>query len=104
MNTPSSRNGVSAAHSNGKPSMVGNTPYTASIPISVAASVPAAIWNTVRFGLGEDDASAHTAAAFSVSVEPLGQAVAIQNAPSAIITRAARRPATPAAIALVFGS
>ncbi len=63
--------------------MRGNTPYTASMPITEAASVPPAIWNTVRFGSGDDDASAHTAAALSVSVEPLGHAVAIQKAPSA---------------------
>jgi hypothetical protein len=104
MNTPSSRNGVSAAHSNGKPSMCGYTPYTAIMPITEATSVPAAIWNAVRFGFGDDDASAQTAAASSVKVAPLGHAVAIQNAPSTIMTMAARKPATPAAIALVFGS
>src|ERR1700744_5798872 len=104
MNTPSSRNGVSAAHSSAKPSICGNTPYTAIMPISVATSVPPAIWNAVRFGFGDDDASAHTAAAFSVSVEPLGHAVAIQNTPSTIITSVARTPATAAAIELVFGS
>src|ERR1700759_4789852 len=103
MNTPSSRNGVSAAHSSGKPSICGNTPYTAIMPITVATSVPAAIWNAVRFGFGDDDASAQMAAAFSVKVEPLGHAVAIQKAPSAIITMAAPPPATPAASAFVFG-
>ena len=36
------------------------------MPITEATSVPAAIWNAVRFGFGDDDASAQTAAAFSV--------------------------------------
>src|ERR1044072_3827548 len=103
MNTPSSRNGVSAAHSSGNPSICGNTPYTAIMPMTAAASVPPAIWNTVRFGSGDDEASAHTAAAFNVKVEPPGRAVAIQTAPSPTITMGARRPDTPAAIALVLG-
>ena len=63
-----------------------------------------AIWIAVRAGFGDDDASAQTVAAFSVSVAPLGHAVAIQKAPTTHITNAARRPCTPAAIRFVFGS
>ena len=44
--------------------------------------MPPAIWNAISVGLGDDDASAHTAAAFSTIVPPLGHAVSIQNAPS----------------------
>ena len=58
----------------------------------------------MRVGRGDDEASAHTAAAFSTSVPPFGQAVAIQKALSRAITTAPRTPATAVSTAFVFGS
>ncbi len=58
----------------------------------------------VALGRGEAEASAHTAAALSTSITPLGQALWIQNQPSSSITTAVRRPAISEAVRLVFGS
>jgi hypothetical protein len=102
--TPKASAGASATHSIGKPSMCGNTPNVRIMPTNEASSVPMAIWLDMRVGCGEDEASAQVAAAVSTRVLPLGHAVASQNAPSSAMTIAARRPATPAAIQLVFGT
>ena len=84
--------------------MRGYSPNTTIMPATVASSVPPAIWKAISVGLGDDDASAHTAAAFSTIVPPLGHAVSIQNAPSTSITIIARRPDTLAATRFVLGT
>ncbi|MNZ36317.1 hypothetical protein D3C78_537330 [compost metagenome] len=100
---PRANTGASALHSRAKPSRRGSTQNCSAQPSTALPAAPTSSCQTSRRGLRAVEDSAETIAAVSTQVPPLGQALAIQKAPRARISRALRIPATAAAMPLARG-